>query len=112
MRLTTALLSALFALAAASGCKQDHPECTRYVDLTIKCDDDMKAAPDGEQRQARMLMEGMCEEAYRNDTSAVSGEARQLVSQMYAELRERATCTASANSCAQYDKCTEDDTEN
>lgn len=112
MTLRTALQTTLFVLLAPlAACKKDHPQCEKFVELAIKCDADMKTAPSGEQKQARVMMEGMCEEAFRNDTSSVSGEARQLVTEMYAELRERADCTASANSCAQYDKCTENDTE-
>jgi hypothetical protein len=113
MTLRTPLATTLLLLAAAlAGCKKDHPQCEKFVDLTMKCDEDMKSAPSGEQKQARSMMEGMCQEAFRNDTSSVSGEAKQLVTEMYAELRERADCTASANTCAQYDKCTENDTEN
>lgn len=97
----------LVLLAALSACKQDYPQCDRFVDFAVRCDDDMKAAPEGEQRQARMLIEGMCAEAFKNDTSGVNGSARELVTEMYAELRERADCSATANTCEQYAKCTE-----
>lgn len=105
---TTLRAAALLVLLAPLGaCKQDYPQCDRFVDFAVRCDDDMKGAPAGEQKQARMLMEGMCAEAFRNDTSAVTGNARELVTEMYAELRERADCSASASSCEQYAKCTE-----
>ena len=97
----------LVLLAPLAACKKDYPQCDRFVDLALECDDDMKTAADGEQKQARLMMGGMCEEAFRNDTSSVSGQARQLVTEMYAELRERADCTAGANTCDQYSKCTE-----
>ena len=100
----TTLLVLLVPLAA---CKKDYPQCDRFVDLAVRCDDDMKSAADDERKQARLMMGGMCEEAFRNDTSSVSGEAKQLVTEMYAELRERADCTTQANTCEQYAKCTE-----
>ena len=36
------------------------------------------------------------------------GQAKQLVTQMYEELRERADCTTKANTCEQYSRCTDD----
>ncbi len=108
MTLRTKLQPILFVLVAPlTACKKDYPQCDRFVDLALKCDDEMKSAPGGEQKQARVMMGGMCEEAFRNDTSSVSGDAKQLVTEMYAELRERADCTAGANTCDQYSKCTE-----
>ena len=102
--LKAALLLAVLSLAA---CKKDYPQCDHFVDMAVKCDADIKTAPSGEQKTARLMMGGMCEEAFKNDTSSVNGEAKQLVSDMYAELRERADCTSKANTCEQYSKCTE-----
>lgn len=93
-----------------AACKKDYPQCDRFVDLAMKCDGDMKAAPSGEQDTTRAMMASMCHEAFRNDTSSVSGEARELVTEIYAELRERADCTASASTCEQFSKCTESET--
>lgn len=108
MRIQTALQATFFVLLAPlTACKKDYPQCEQFVDLAMKCDDDMKSSPSDERKQARVLMAGMCEEAFRNDTSSVSGEAKQLVTEMYAELRERADCAMKENSCSQYDKCTE-----
>ena len=107
LRPTHLLLVLLVPLAA---CKKDYPQCERFVDLAMKCDGEMSAAPSGEQETARVMIGSMCQEAFRNDTSSVSGEARQLVTEMYAELRERADCTSSANTCEQYSKCTESET--
>ena len=42
-------------------------------------------------------MGGMCEEAFKNDTSSVEGETKQMVTEMYAEIRKRANCVAKAN---------------
>jgi hypothetical protein len=67
----------------------------------------MKSAPSSEQKTARAMMGGMCEEAFKNDTSNVSGQAKQLVTEMYVELRERAACTTKANTCEQYSRCTD-----
>jgi hypothetical protein len=101
MRTTLALV---FLVTAVAACKKDYPQCERFVDLAVRCD--LPAAPSGEQTETRMVMSGMCEEAFRNDTSGVSGEAKELVTEMYAELRDRADCSTSATTCEQYAKCT------
>ena len=88
--LRTAVLVALVPVSLLGACKKDYPQCDHFVDLTMTCDADMKSAPGGEQKTARVMMGGMCEEAFKNDTSNVSGQAKQLVTEMYAELRERA----------------------
>jgi hypothetical protein len=103
--LRTAGLIALLSLAAA--CKKEYPQCDHFVDLTMTCDSDMKSAPSSEKKTVRMMMGGMCEEAFKNDTSNVSGQSKQLVTEMYAELRERADCTEKATTCEQYDRCTD-----
>ncbi len=102
--MTRTTLALVFLVAALAACKKDYPQCDRFVDLAVRCD--MNAAPAGEQNETRMVMSGMCEEAFRNDTRAVSGDAKQLVTEMYAELRERADCSTSATTCEQYAKCT------
>ena len=101
--LSTLLLGAL----ALSGCKKDYPQCETYVDLAMKCDGDLKAAPSKEQQTAKLMLGGMCEEAFKNDTSSVEGETKQMVTEMYTEIRSRANCVAKANTCAQYDECTD-----
>jgi hypothetical protein len=98
------LLTSVLALGA---CKKDRPECTTYVDLAMKCDDDLKSAPSEEKKTAKLMLGGMCEEAFKNDTGSVEGETKKMVTEMYAEIRSRATCVAKENSCAQYDKCAE-----
>jgi hypothetical protein len=106
MTRTTLLAAALFLLAAPLvGCKKEYPQCERFADLVVRCE--LTAAPEGEQKETRTVMGGMCEEAFRNDTKSVSSDAKQLVTEMYAELRERADCSTSANTCEQYAKCTE-----
>ena len=78
-----------------------------YVDLAMKFDGDLKSAPASEQKTAKMMLGGMCEEAFKNDTSSVEGETKQMVTEMYSELRTRANCVAKANTCDQYAKCTD-----
>ena len=73
----------------------------------MKCDDDLKSAPSDERKMAKMMLGGMCEEAFKNDTSNVEGETKKMVTEMYAEIRTRANCVAKANTCSQYDTCTE-----
>lgn len=102
------LLAALVPLSLAA-CNKAPPQCERFVDLTMQCDADIRAAPSAEQRTARAMMDGMCEEAFRNDTRSVSGDTRKVVSELYAELRERAECTATASTCEQYARCTATD---
>lgn len=99
-------LTALLLIAAA--CHKDSAKCEKYVDLAFKCDADLKATTGDERKASRLMMGGMCEEAYRNDTSSVKGEARQLVTEMYQTMRKRADCAAKANSCSEYDACKPD----
>lgn len=105
--LSTTLLLAVLGLGALAGCKKDHPQCTTYVDLAMKCDEDLKSAPSEEKKTAKLMLGGMCEEAFKNDTSSVEGETKQMVTEMYSEIRSRANCVAKANTCAQYDDCTD-----
>lgn len=102
--LVNALLLGSLALA---GCKKDYPQCGKYVDMAMKCDADLKNAKPDERDVTKMMLGGMCEEAFKNDTSKVDGDARQMVTEMYAELRTRASCVEKANTCAAYDACTE-----
>jgi len=102
------LLSTVFlATLALGGCKKDYPQCESYVDLAMKCDDDLKSAPSGERKTAKLMLGGMCEEAFKNDTSSVEGETKQMVTEMYSGIRTRANCVAKASSCDQYDACTD-----
>jgi hypothetical protein len=102
------LLSTLIvATLALAGCKKDYPQCESYVDLAMQCDGDLKTAAAGEKKTARLMLAGMCEEAFKNDTSSVEGETRQMVTEMYSEIRTRANCTAKANTCDQYATCTD-----
>lgn len=103
----TLLSTLVFATLALTGCKKDYPQCETYVDLAMKCDGDLKSAPASEQKTAKMMLGGMCEEAFKNDTSSVEGETKQMVTEMYSELRTRANCVAKANTCDQYAKCTD-----
>lgn len=103
----TLLSALLLATLALSGCKKDYPQCETYVDLAMKCDGALKSAPKDERDTAKFMLGGMCEEAFKNDTSSVSGETKQMVTEMYTEIRSRANCVAKSNTCDQYDKCTD-----
>jgi hypothetical protein len=103
----TLLASLVLTGLALAGCNKDYPQCETYVDLAMKCDGDLKSAPADEKKTAKLMLGGMCEEAFKNDTSRVSGDTRQMVSEMYSELRTRANCVAKANTCEQYAKCTD-----
>lgn len=105
--LVSPLLWATLSLAVAAGCKKEVPQCAAYVDLAMKCDEDLTSAPANERSTAKVMLAGMCEEAFRNDTSSVSGETKEVLAKMYAKIRTRASCVAQANTCAQYDECTE-----
>ena len=101
------LAALAFSLVLSTGCKKDHPQCEQFVDLAMKCDEDLKTGPADERKMAKTMLGGMCEEAFKNDTSSVSGETKQMVTEMYSELRTRANCVAEANTCDQYAKCTD-----
>lgn len=95
----------LVGLLALAGCKKDHPQCKTYVDLAMKCDGDLKTSPANERDAAKLVLGGMCEEAFTNDTSNVEGETKQMVTEMYASIRTKASCAAKATTCEQYEKC-------
>ena len=101
------LAALAFALVLATGCKKDYPQCEQFVDLAMKCDDDLKTSPAEERKMAKVMLGGMCEEAFKNDTSSVEGETKQMVTEMYSELRTRANCASKANTCDQYASCTD-----
>ncbi len=103
----TLLSTLLLATLALGGCKKDYPQCETYVDLAMKCDDDLKTAPSNERKTAKLMLGGMCEEAFKNDTSSVEGETKQMVTEMYSEIRTRANCVAKSNTCDQYASCTD-----
>lgn len=103
----TLLSTLLLASLALGGCKKDYPQCETYVELAMKCDGDLKSAPSQERNTAKLMLGGMCEEAFKNDTSSVEGETKKMVTEMYSQLRTRATCAAKANTCEGYEKCTE-----
>jgi hypothetical protein len=102
----TLLSALLLSTLALGGCKKDYPQCETYVDLAMKCDGDLKAAPSDEKNTAKMMLGGMCEEAFKNDVSSVEGETKQMVTEMYSEIRSRANCVAKGKTCDQYDDCT------
>jgi hypothetical protein len=108
--MTTPMRPTLFALAVltATACGKDHPQCEKFVDLAFKCDDDLESSPADEKKTARLMMGSMCEEAFKNDTSSVSGESKKMVTEMYQELRKRADCAAKASTCDQYEACSPD----
>lgn len=101
------LLGLLCGAVAVAGCKKDYPQCETYVELAMKCDADLTSAPAGERDVAKLVLGGMCEEAFNNDTSSVEGDTRKMVSEVYAEIRGRASCVAKAATCAQYTDCTD-----
>jgi hypothetical protein len=95
----------LAALLLVAACNKDSATCEKYVDLAFQCDADLKSTAGDERKTARLVMGGMCEEAYRDNTSSVKGDARKMVTEMYQEMRKRADCAAKANSCREYDAC-------
>jgi hypothetical protein len=99
----------LAAVLLVAACNKDHDKCEKFVDLAFQCKDELKATKGDERKTAQLMMGGMCEEAYRNNTSSVKGEARKLVTEMYEEMRKRADCAANANSCSEYNVCAPDD---
>jgi hypothetical protein len=104
---STLLLASLAVALAGAGCKKDYPQCETYVDLAMKCDGDLKSAPSSERKTAKLMLGGMCEEAFKNDASSVEGETKKMVTEMYSEIRTRANCVAKATTCDQYAKCTD-----
>lgn len=103
--LRASVVVSLVSVISVAGCKKDYPQCDHYVDLSVKCDSDVKSLSEDERDTARMMLGGMCSEAFRNDTSAVSGEAKEIVVAMYRGMRKRASCAVKANTCEEYSRC-------
>ena len=101
-------IAPLILLVVTGACHKDHPQCEKFVDLAFQCDTSLKTAASDEKKTARMMMDNMCEEAFRDDVHGVSGDTKQIVAEVYAEMRKRANCAASATSCQQYNVCAPD----
>ena len=100
--------SAATLLLLLVACHKDHPQCEKFVDLAFECDTSLKTAASDEKKSARMMMDNMCEEAFRDDVHGVSGDTKQMVAEVYAEMRKRANCAAKATTCEQYTVCAPD----
>jgi hypothetical protein len=109
--MTRSLASVLLFLtlvAPLAACKKDSGKCEKLVDMAFKCDEDLKSASAEEKKTTKLMMGAMCEEAFRNDTSSVSGESKKLVTEMYEGIRKRAECASKATTCEQYEACETD----
>lgn len=106
--MTRSIASVLLALGLAAplaACNKDSAKCEKLVDMAFKCDEDMKSASAEEKKTTKLMMGSMCVEAFRNDTSSVSGESKKLVTEMYEGIRKRAECASKATTCEQYEAC-------
>lgn len=103
--IASVLLSVALAAPLLVACNKDSAKCEKFVDMAFKCDEDMKSSSAEEKKTTKLVLGSMCEEAFRNDTSSVTGESKKMVTEMYEELRERAACVNKATTCEQYEAC-------
>lgn len=109
--MTRSIASVLLFLTLAAplaACNKDGAKCEKLVDMSFKCDEDMRSASAEEKKTSKLMMGALCEEAFRNDTSNVSGESKKLVTEMYESIRKRAECAGKATTCEQYEACKTD----
>ena len=93
-------------LLALAACGDDYPQCERLVEMTLRCDETVRSTPAPERNTTRELIGAVCKDAYRDDTRNVDRASRNLVHDMYSDVRERAECVRAAETCAQYERCT------
>ena len=103
MRTVTARLFALALLATgAAACNKHSETCNKYVDLSIKCDEDLAG---DERAAAEAMLKGMCQGAFDGDYAGATADEKKIIEGMYAHIKSTATCAAKATTCEEYRRC-------
>ena len=105
MRTTLLLLTLALATTAACGSK-NKGTCDSYADMSMKCDKDT-TMKDDEKAQAKTMLSGMCVAAFDGEYAGASGDEKKMMEEMYAHIKEVATCGSKAKTCEEYAKCEE-----
>ncbi len=102
---TTLFLLTLAVTAAACGSK-NKGTCDSYADMSMKCDKDT-SMKDDEKAQAKTMLSGMCVAAFDGEYAGATGDEKKMMEEMYAHIKETATCGSKATTCEEYAKCEE-----
>jgi hypothetical protein len=100
------ILVALTAALAATGCKKGGETCEKFVDRSLSCDGDETAKMSSDEKsQYKVMMAGMCEAAFSDETAGAEGDTKKMMLEMYATVRTKAKCVAEAKDCAAAKAC-------
>ena len=103
MRTTLLLLTLALVTTAACGSK-NKGTCDSYADMSMQCDTDT-TMKDDEKAQAKTMLSGMCVAAFDGEYAGASGDEKKMMEEMYAHIKEVATCGSKATTCEEYAKC-------
>ena len=103
MRTTLLLLTVALTSAA---CNKNKGTCDSYADMSMKCDKDT-SMKDDEKAQAKTMLSGMCVAAFDGEYAGTTGDEKKMMEEMYAHIKETATCGSKATTCEEYAKCEE-----
>lgn len=99
------ILVAAVALAAPA-CRKGGETCDKFVERSMTCDGEDTAKMSGDEKsQYKMMMQGMCEAAFSEETAGAEGETKKMMLEMYASVRTKAKCVAEAKDCEAAKKC-------
>ncbi len=100
------ILVALTAAGAASGCRKGGETGDKFVERSLSCDgEDTQKMSGDEKSQYKVMMSGMCEAAFSEETGGAEGETKKMMLEMYANVRTKAKCVADAKDCAAAKAC-------
>jgi hypothetical protein len=102
----TTLLLLTLALATTAACNKNKGTCDSYAEMSMKCDKDTKMKDD-EKAQTKTMLSGMCVAAFDGEYAGASGEEKKMMEEMYAHIKEVATCSSKATTCEEHAKCEE-----
>lgn len=101
--------TSLFVLAlalASAACSKNKGTCDAYADMAVKCEQDT-SIKDDEKDQAKTMLSGMCIAAFDGEYAGASGDEKKMMEEMYAHVKEVASCGSKAKTCEEYAKCEE-----
>lgn len=92
--------------ALGTGCRKGGETCEKFVERSLSCDGEDGAKMTSDERsQFKVMMAGMCEAAFSEETSGAEGETKKMMLEMYATVRQKAKCVAEAKDCAAAKAC-------
>ncbi len=99
------MLVVLTALAAPA-CRKGGETCDKFVERSLSCDgEETTKMSSDEKSQYKVMMTGMCEAAFSEETAGAEGETKKMMLEMYASVRTKAKCVAEAKDCAAAKAC-------